>query len=1312
MKKFLGSLSMKWRLAVGATALALGLIAVVSTIQVHFLRQDMAETVSAQQSALVTQVGHDLDAKLAANVQALQKLAKALPPAVLRDPAQFRTHFAQRPALAVLFDDFLLVGVDGRIAADFPVIAGRAGIDVSQRDYFKRAMATGAVTISEPIHRKVNGEPIVSVAAPVRSPEGEVKAVLVGTIRLLRDNYLGSLSSAKVGATGYFFILTRGEKPVYVMHPDKSRILSERPPGANPSTTRAIAGFEGTVEDTNSSGTHALFSYRRLATTDWLLASVLPVDEAFAPIVRAERRTVVVAAIVALLFTPLVWLLAWKFFAPLTLLLRSINDLRSVADRDAEPPGVAVDEFASLQRSFRALMAEREGAELRLRDSEQRIRNITDNLPALICYIDHERRFRFNNLSYEKWLHRPLSEITGKTVLEVYGEAINERLGHALDRALRGEPTRFEVDFPGRDGRVHHARGSYRPDFDDQGRVRGVYGLISDVTRLKDAEDLLLEERGRMARIIEGTNAGTWEWNIVTREIRVNARWAQMLGYALEELGTVTVDTWLAFMQPDDAGRARELLAPHFDGSVDHSAFEIRMRHRSGEWLSILVYGRVSARDGEGHPLWMHGVSLDNSARKQAEDALRLSRQVLERTGQVAGVGGWEVDLRTRKVTWTDETCRLHDVEVGHEPDLDAALAYYTDASRPIMEAAVEEAIRSGTPWDLELELVSARGRPFWARAVGTVEYEDGEPVRLVGAFQDVSVRKAIEDELAEGRELMQTTLDSIGDAVITTDVSGNIRWLNPVAERMTGWTKAEAAGLPVAQVFVIIDEETRMAVIDPVAACIKQGKIVGMADKTMLLSRNGDEYGIEDSASPIRGEDGECHGVVLVFHDVSEARRLSREMTHRAMHDPLTGLANRLEFEVRLQRLFTAVEGDDSRHAVLYIDLDQFKLVNDACGHSVGDQLLQQVSALLRRCVRGRDTVARLGGDEFGVILEHCSLDQAGRVGQKICDEMEDFRFMHGDRRFRVGASIGLVPFDARWDSVASALQAADASCYAAKEGGRNRVHVWVETDGAMKTRRGEMQWVTRLEQALDEDRFMLYGQRIEPVASAAAPQAPLHCEVLLRLKEADGTVVLPGAFLPAAERFHMATCIDRWVVREVFAWLENAKDAEDGIALIAVNLSGQSIGDRSFHREVAKLIRGASFDVRKLCFEITETAAVTNFADAKSFIDEVRSFGVRIALDDFGAGTSSFGYLKNLPVDFLKIDGQFVAGLLDDALDDAAVRCFREVARAVGVQTIAEFVERQETRDALQAIGIDMAQGYLIHRPEPLERLMLATV
>jgi diguanylate cyclase (GGDEF)-like protein len=429
--------------------------------------------------------------------------------------------------------------------------------------------------------------------------------------------------------------------------------------------------------------------------------------------------------------------------------------------------------------------------------------------------------------------------------------------------------------------------------------------------------------------------------------------------------------------------------------------------------------------------------------------------------------------------------------------------------------------------------------------------------------------------------------------------------------------------------------------------------------------------------------------------------------MNYRASHDALTGCLNRSEFDAQLRRVLTRLSDDHNDSAVLFIDLDQFKLINDTCGHTAGDLLLQQVSKILSEAIRGSDILARLGGDEFGIILDHCPIDQARRVSQQICDRMNDFRFTHDDRRFRVGCSIGLVPVDARWENSNQLMQAADTACYAAKEAGRNRVHTWSDSDLALQVRQGEMNWAARIQQAIDEDRFVLFMQRVERIDRTGGGMSGLHGEVLLRLPNAQGDLIAPGAFLPAAERFHMATRIDRWVFLKVADRLASMPDLT-GIDSIAINLSGQSIGDRSFHRYVVEILGDVAFDRSKLCFEITETAAITNLPDAILFIEEMRRLGVRIALDDFGAGASSFGYLKSLPVDILKIDGQFIRDLTSDRLDAITVRCFHDVAKTMGISTVAECVETAEVMRALAEIGIDYAQGYYLHRPEALDNLL----
>lgn len=561
---------------------------------------------------------------------------------------------------------------------------------------------------------------------------------------------------------------------------------------------------------------------------------------------------------------------------------------------------------------------------------------------------------------------------------------------------------------------------------------------------------------------------------------------------------------------------------------------------------------------------------------------------------------------------------------------------------------------------------------------------------------EDIQRRNEAEARLFAEKERAQVTLASIGDAVITTDMAGRVEFINAVAENLTGWSSAEATGLPLERIFHIINESTRKSIDNPVDMVLRDGVVVGLANHTVLVRRDGTEFNIEDSAAPIRDKQGNIIGVVLVFHDVTQAHAMAQRMDWAATHDALTGLVNRTEFEFRLAAL---VEPADAEHALLYIDLDQFKVVNDTCGHSAGDQMLCQITSLMQARLREADTFARLGGDEFGVLLEHCGLEAALRVGENLLAGLAGFRFAWEGKSFQVGASIGLVQITDAAMSPAHLMAAADTACYAAKDAGRNRIRTYHAGDDELLHRTGEMSWVSRINRAIDEDRLRLYWQPVVPLAPRDGEAA--HGEILLRMLDDEGRLVSPGAFLPAAERYHLMRRIDRWVVENALQWL--AAHPED-TRHVAINLSGQSLGDASFLDDVTSEIRRSGLEPRRICFEITETAAIAHLAHARRFIEALRGLGCRFALDDFGSGLSSFGYLKNLPVDFLKIDGSFVRNLLHSPIDEAMVRSINHLGHVMGLATIAEFVETVEIGLYLKEMGVDYAQGYAIAEPMPL--------
>ena len=584
---------------------------------------------------------------------------------------------------------------------------------------------------------------------------------------------------------------------------------------------------------------------------------------------------------------------------------------------------------------------------------------------------------------------------------------------------------------------------------------------------------------------------------------------------------------------------------------------------------------------------------------------------------------------------------------------------------------------------------------------------EDGmTPGHVYTTISDITEHKRTQQALSSEKEWAMVTLHSIGDGVISTDATGRIEYLNPVAEQLTGWSATQAIGKPLEKVFHIIDEESGAPLPNPAVQCLIDNEVIVSKSLTMLLSINGEKYAIKHSVAPIRNGDKKVKGIVLTFSDLSDARRLTREITHQATHDSLTGLINREEFENRVGQIIDLAKRTNTENAICYLDLDQFKLVNNDSGHIAGDELLRQLSTVLKQHIRRTDTLARLGGDEFGLLMEHCSLDNAIHVSGQLIKHIENFQFIWEAKRYNISASIGLVKINGIGDSYTSLLRAADTACYLAKEHGGNRIHTHQTDDQEIAKRRGEMQWATYLPFALEKDRFHLFAQPIIPLDPEGSSK--FHYEILLRMESSDGKLIPPGLFLPAAERYNLSSRVDRWVIEATFKWLSEHPAHVDNLHLCAINLSGLSLGDDAFLQFVVKQLEHYRLPTGKICFEITETAAISNLINATTFISTLKKAGCLFALDDFGSGLSSFAYLKNLPVDFLKIDGIFVKDMMQDPIDLAMVKSINEIGKVMGKQTIAEFVEDAEIMEKLREIGVDCAQGYHLGKPAPIAEML----
>ena len=582
------------------------------------------------------------------------------------------------------------------------------------------------------------------------------------------------------------------------------------------------------------------------------------------------------------------------------------------------------------------------------------------------------------------------------------------------------------------------------------------------------------------------------------------------------------------------------------------------------------------------------------------------------------------------------------------------------------------------------------------------------DPTELFGVIE--TLQEELDEkiyQLQKEKELAQVTLQSIGDAVITTDTLGKIVNFNPMAEKLTKWNSQEAKGRPLSRIFCTFDEHTRKPKPNLVEQFLQKNQDCGLVNHALLIARDDTEYIIEGSVAPICDRQEQIIGTVVIFRDVTESRALTHQLSWQATHDVLTGLCNRRQFEQKLTEALASAQEEACQHALCYLDLDRFKIVNDTCGHAAGDELLRQVSEIFRQQVRSSDIVARLGGDEFGLLLHQCPLSVAMKIADKLRQAIENFRFTWQGRTFSIGVSIGVIEITSITEDLTSLMSAADAACYAAKQKGRNCVHVYHHNDTELSQQLGEIQWITRLNQALKENHFCLYSQKIISLQDNAARN---HYEILLRLCDQPGQLILPSAFIPTAERYNLMPTLDRWVINNFLAGYEKScqkkttQQSAQSQTLYFLNLSGESINSQKFRLFLQEKLTQARIPLTTICFEITETAAISNIPNAVAFMQELKKLGCSIALDDFGNGMSSLTYLKNLPVDYLKIDGSFVTNILRDRLDCVAVECLNRIGQAMNLKTVAEFVENEATLNKLQELGVDYAQGYGIARPEPM--------
>jgi diguanylate cyclase (GGDEF)-like protein/PAS domain S-box-containing protein len=614
--------------------------------------------------------------------------------------------------------------------------------------------------------------------------------------------------------------------------------------------------------------------------------------------------------------------------------------------------------------------------------------------------------------------------------------------------------------------------------------------------------------------------------------------------------------------------------------------------------------------------------------------------------------------------------------------------------------AFMTEQTLAGSKSNYELEIYSKQGKLHTLAVTEMPSYnEAGDIIGVEGIARDITDFKVSQQKL----EKLSLAVEHSPNAVLIMDKSGQVEYVNPKFTAITGFSNDESLGK---WPDLINSGVNPPGIYEEIWQRIRDGE--EWRGELQNRKKNGDLYWAQELIAPMTSETGEVSHFVATQVDITEARRLSEETSYQATHDQLTGLINRREFDLRLDRVILAAKHNLTEHALCFLDLDQFKLVNDTCGHIAGDELLRQIGSLLQGNVRSRDTIARLGGDEFAILMEHCSIEQAFKACEQILQLLREFRFLWQDYTFTVGGSIGLAIIDQHTRDTNEALRNVDTACYSAKDAGRNRVEIHREDSLRLQQRRGEIQWSSEISEALDDDRFLLYAQPIKPLHN---PELGMCYEVLVRLQRKDGEISPPGAFLPAAERYNSIGRIDRWVVAHAFEWLALHADSLGPITALSINLSGLSLGDESMLRFIINQLKNSHVPAEKVKFEITETAAIANLRSATTFIETLTEYGIRFSLDDFGSGLSSFAYLKKLRVHALKIDGMFVKDMLNDPLDAEMVKSINEIGHVMGLTTIAEFVESDAIMTSLHKMGVDYVQGYAIGKPVPIDDILLSS-
>jgi diguanylate cyclase (GGDEF)-like protein/PAS domain S-box-containing protein len=810
------------------------------------------------------------------------------------------------------------------------------------------------------------------------------------------------------------------------------------------------------------------------------------------------------------------------------------------------------------------------------------------------------------------------------------------------------------------------------------------------------------EELWRFA--LEAARLGVWDADLAAGRCYYSSIWTEMLGYREDEIGD-EADTWLNLVHPDDRDHAVASGKAHEEGRVPVIETEFRMRHKDGHWVWVLDRGKTVERDSAGRPTRMIGVQTEITKQKEAERHLTLLNERIRLAVEAGGVGLWQWEIATPEIHWDERMHELYGTDPeSFVPSVSGWLARVHPEDRDAARARLEVTLEEGSPFDLIFRIVRSDGIRHIHALARLVSGRDLPPV-LLGTNWDVTDQVRAAQALADEKERLRIVLQSIAEAVVCTDLDGDVTFINEAAAKLMMCSAAATIGQPLSGVYAPIHEETGEPLQLSTRAAISEKRTIEGEEHGVLVRPDGSRHAIRDLASPLVTTTGETLGSVLVIQDITASRALQRDLAYAASHDALTGLKSRMSFRAALGDALEEARATGAQHALLFVDLDRFKAINDTAGHAAGDAVLKSVGGILKSAVRTHDVIARLGGDEFALLLTGCGPEHAERIAGKIIALVSAERFQWGGKVYELGASVGIAMIDSESEGVEGLLTCADVACYSAKAAGRNRSAVYRSESGDAHHHLSELQVASGIREAIAQNRFCLYAQEIRDLRSPL--KRGYDVEILTRMLGPDGAVIRPGAFIPAAERFDLMGPHDRWVISTALRHFAPAIMSVPKLR-VAINLSANSLSEGDLWSFVKSELDESGLAPDRIGFEITETALINNYASSERFVAQAREQGCRIGLDDFGTGVSSFRHLKRFPVDAIKIDGALIRSMSDGGYDRAIVRAIGEIADEIGVDAIAEGIEDTATVEILQSIGIRYGQGHLFHRPRPLEEVI----